>query len=60
MTDDEFEKIINDIISSYMMEQIVIPDEIIQNLKKIYINKNLNNKILVKSRGGLNNDNGRK
>lgn len=61
MTNFEFEKIIDDVISSYLMEGIIIPQSIIDDVKKIYITEDYqNNKVLVKNKGEKNYDDRRK
>ena len=53
MTEYEFNKIINDVISSLAMENIIVPDNIIEELKERYVT-NIE-KVLIKSKGGFNN-----
>ena len=61
MTNFEFEKIIDDVISSYLMEGIIIPQSVIDDVKKIYITEDYqNSKVLVKNKGEKNYDDRRK
>lgn len=58
MTNFEFQKIIDDVISSYLMENIIIPESVIDEVKKIYVTENYTNeKVLVKSKGDGFDDN---
>jgi len=54
MTEYEFNQIINDIISSLAMEKIIVPDNIIDELKERYVTNN--EKVLIKKKGGFNNE----
>lgn len=52
MTEYEFNQIIKEVIASFYMEGIIIPDDVIEKMKQRYVT--INSKVLVK--GGLYDD----
>lgn len=54
MTEYEFDEIINDVIASLLMEGIIVADTVIEKLKEQYVISS--EKILIKSKGGFNNE----